>query len=80
MGRGARVARPRARRVVSRPSWEVVKPIVADALELDTGERVAFLERSCGDDADLRAEVESLLAAAERTKQFVLLAERGLEE
>jgi serine/threonine-protein kinase len=42
-----------------------VKPIVADALEMDTGERVAFLERSCGDDADLRAEVESLLAAAD---------------
>jgi serine/threonine-protein kinase len=49
---------------VSRPSWERVKPIVADALEMDTGERVAFLERSCGEDAELRAEVESLLAAA----------------
>lgn len=49
---------------MSRPSWDKVKPIVADALELETGERVAFLERSCGDDAELRAEVESLLAAA----------------
>src|SRR5690242_5058836 len=64
MGRRARVARSRARSVVSRPSWERVKPIVADALEMDTGERVAFLERSCGDDVELRAEVESLLAAA----------------
>ncbi|HEY9225012.1 MAG TPA: serine/threonine-protein kinase, partial [Gemmatimonadaceae bacterium] len=46
------------------PRWEDVKPIVADAMELPASERSAYLDKSCGDDAQLRAEVESLLAAA----------------
>ncbi len=43
--------------------WQKIKEIVADALERKSGERVAFLEEACAQDAPLRAEVESLLAA-----------------
>ena len=34
----------------------------ADCCELDPDERSRFLDEACGDDAELRAEVESLLA------------------
>jgi eukaryotic-like serine/threonine-protein kinase len=51
--------------------WRVVKEILATAIEHDGAERVAFLDRVCGDDATLRREVESLIAAAEAADQFL---------
>ena len=39
----------------------VVADIFADVLELSVVKRAAFLERACGTDVALRAEVESLL-------------------
>jgi len=39
-----------------------VKTLVQQALMLPEGERAAFVERECGDDPELRAEVERLLA------------------
>ena len=42
--------------------WRRVDGILAAALELPTGERDAFLDSTCGGDADLRREVSSLLA------------------
>src|SRR5438270_933631 len=65
MGGGARLAETRARRVVTGERWMQVKAVVADAMELPAPERVAYLDRVCADDAALRAEVESLLQAAE---------------
>ena len=44
--------------------WQQVKAIVGDALDVPASERPALLDRACGADAALRAEVESLLAAA----------------
>jgi serine/threonine-protein kinase len=41
-----------------------VEEVLSAALERDPSERVAFLERACGDDAELRREVESLLGWA----------------
>jgi predicted ATPase/serine/threonine protein kinase len=41
------------------------------ALEQPPAERSAFLERACGDDVELRQEVESLLAAHDRAGDFV---------
>jgi serine/threonine-protein kinase len=43
--------------------WAQVKTVVADAMERPLTERASFLERACGDDAALRREVDSLLAA-----------------
>ncbi|MEO8369152.1 MAG: serine/threonine-protein kinase [Candidatus Solibacter sp.] len=45
--------------------WEQIKQILGDALELNRKERAAFLERACGDDADLRKNVETLLSGDE---------------
>ena len=42
-----------------RPADEVFN----DALDLPVGDRAAFLGKTCAGDAELRAEVESLLAA-----------------
>jgi eukaryotic-like serine/threonine-protein kinase len=43
------------------------KEIFLAAIEHPAGERSVFVERACGDDADLRDDVESLLAAHEGT-------------
>ena len=43
--------------------WQKIKEIVGEALERDPGERGAFLDEACAHDGELRAEVESLLAA-----------------
>ena len=43
--------------------WQKVKEIVGEALDRDPAERGAYLDRACVRDVELRAEVESLLAA-----------------
>src|SRR5437773_3897042 len=43
--------------------WQTVKKILQPALELTSSERAPFLDRECGGDAELRREVESLIAA-----------------
>jgi serine/threonine protein kinase len=43
--------------------WQRVKEIVASALEQKLADRGAFLDQVCSQDTELRAEVESLLAA-----------------
>lgn len=49
-----------------------VKAIFAEASEIQPGGRGAFLERACGGDAWLRAEVEALLSAAEKADGFLI--------
>jgi hypothetical protein len=39
--------------------WEKAKDIVGGALEVDPADRASFLEQACGQDCNLRAEVES---------------------
>ena len=51
--------------------WHAVKELLDRALERAPGERAAFLAGACGADAALRHEVESLLAAGERTGGFL---------
>jgi serine/threonine protein kinase/tetratricopeptide (TPR) repeat protein len=43
-------------------TWKRVKEILGQALDLDFAERGDFIRNACGDDAELRAEVESLAA------------------
>ncbi len=45
--------------------WARVEAVFAGAVELPAHARPAFLDRECGADTELRAEVESLLAAHE---------------
>jgi len=43
--------------------WQRFKEIVGSVLERASAERAAYLEQACGQDPELRAEVESLLSA-----------------
>jgi eukaryotic-like serine/threonine-protein kinase len=43
--------------------WQKIKLIVADAIEREPYHRSAFVDEACGEDAELRAEVGSLLDA-----------------
>ena len=51
--------------------WERVKEVLDAALEVPPGDRTAFLNKTCGSDAELRQEVESLLAASEDSDSFL---------
>ena len=47
--------------VMTPEDWQKVKDVLADALQVDPGQRDAFLARSCGGDEAVRHEVELLL-------------------
>lgn len=51
--------------------WARLKQIVADALELEHDGRMSFVEQACGDDADLRNEVLTLLRADRPDSDFL---------
>jgi len=51
--------------------WERVKALFDSALRRPTGERHVFLGEACAGDANLRREVESLLASYERAGTFI---------
>src|SRR5688572_1094444 len=50
------------RQAVDAARYQRVKSVLLEALELPTAERASFLSVACRDDADLRAEVDALLA------------------
>src|SRR5690349_4295622 len=62
--RGDRDARAAARR-----RWAAVRATVEAALEHPPEARADFLDRACGDDAELRAEIEAQLRACERAAE-----------
>jgi serine/threonine-protein kinase len=41
--------------------WRQIKQVFGEALLREPSQRTAFLNEACGDDDDLRVEVESLL-------------------
>src|SRR5262245_5617167 len=51
--------------------WGQIKEIYDQALDLRGEEREGFLAEACGDDADLRREIETLLAAHEDAGAFL---------
>ena len=51
--------------------WQRVQDVFANALELAAAERGDFLDSACGEDDDLRSEVETLLAAGEDAQGFL---------
>ena len=51
--------------------WKLVKGIFASALDYPAHERAAWISRACGDDAELRQEVESLLGAHDQAGDFI---------
>lgn len=58
--------------------WARVQDVFGEALEMESGARAAYLQRACADDAELRAEVDSLLqAATDADAYFDDLADRA---
>ncbi len=51
--------------------WAQIDELLDEALELPAEAVAAFLDRACGDDAELRHEVESLIDADRRAGQFM---------
>ena len=74
---GARVAQPRARRrMTGAPTerWRRIEELLAAALDREPAARERFLDAACAGDSDLRREVESLVAAHERSGALDRLA------
>ena len=51
--------------------WHRIKEIFHQALEQNAQRRTAYLDDACGEDADLRSEVESLIASHESDPGFI---------
>jgi Tol biopolymer transport system component len=51
--------------------WRQVESLYHAALARPAGERAAFLAEACGDDAEMRAEVESLIAQVDGASSFL---------
>jgi eukaryotic-like serine/threonine-protein kinase len=54
-----------------RQRWQQVSRICSEALDRDHDGRAAFLESACGGDADLRRDVETLLACETAADEFI---------
>ena len=54
--------------------WQHIDQLYHETLKHKPGERLAFLRETCGDDATLRQEVESLLEAHDRGGNFLSAA------
>jgi non-specific serine/threonine protein kinase/serine/threonine-protein kinase len=57
--------------------WDRAQALFADAMELRPDERARFLDERCGDDAGLRAEVESLIEAEAGSDGFLAVKTRS---
>jgi serine/threonine protein kinase/tetratricopeptide (TPR) repeat protein len=51
--------------------WRRIEPLLDQALELDATARVAFLDRACADEPQVRSVVEALLRADEQAEGFL---------
>jgi len=51
--------------------WRRLEGLFYQALELNPEARAEFLDQSCGEDTELRKEVEALLASAEKNTDFL---------
>jgi serine/threonine protein kinase len=58
-------------------NWERVESLFLKALDLHPEDRARFLEAECGDDAELRREVESLIAHDSASQQRIAEALEG---
>lgn len=51
--------------------WRRIEPILDVALELDQGQRAAYLDRACAGEPELRAPVEALLRCCGSAGRFL---------
>ncbi len=52
-------------------SWDKAKRIFADAIKVAPAKRLPFLDEACGNDAEMRREVESLLNSFDDARSFM---------
>ncbi len=57
--------------------WEKLKQAFHGALERSEGERLAYLAQACGDDDELRARIEAMLAAERGSQIFHPMVQRS---
>jgi WD40 repeat protein/serine/threonine protein kinase len=65
---------------LSPDQWRRVETLYAQAAELETGARAAFLDEACRDDAGVRARVDALLGARRRSGGFLATPAGDLSE
>ena len=58
-------------RISSLERWRQIESVLDAALDLPPERRVAFLDRHCERDADLRENVEQLLRACDSSEHFL---------
>src|SRR5262245_38329065 len=51
--------------------WQHIDKLLGEALELEAGQRAAFLDQACAGDEELRRKIDALLAAHEEAKSFI---------
>ena len=51
--------------------WRIVEQLFGDAMAQPAATRAGFIERACGIDATLRAEVDGLVTAADQSQEFL---------
>jgi serine/threonine-protein kinase len=51
--------------------WQQIAAIFEAALQHDTRARSAYVNEACGDDRELRREVEEMLAAHDQSSRFM---------
>src|SRR5262245_3470367 len=69
--------------VMNTERWQQIKKIFHAAMEVEPERRSTYVADACGEDTDLRFQVESLLAADRNSDQFIRrkeLARRALQE
>src|SRR5262245_54012447 len=66
-----RPTQPRSRTAMTHPDPRHVKRIFDEAAELPPDRRSEWLDRACGQDAGVRAQVQSLLDALEGAPEFL---------
>ena len=58
--------------MVNRSRWEQMEALFEEAMALDPGARTEFLTRACDGDAELRREVEAMIAACEPDRALAI--------
>src|SRR5262244_4268951 len=51
--------------------WEHIDKLLGEALELEAGQRAAFVDEACAGDEELRRKIDALLAAHEQAESFI---------
>ncbi|MGC2235435.1 MAG: bifunctional serine/threonine-protein kinase/formylglycine-generating enzyme family protein [Pyrinomonadaceae bacterium] len=63
---------------MNKERWQEISRIFHAASEKSSAERADFLYEACGEDAELRLEIETLLAASDKNDSFIDLISIGL--